>query len=328
MTRPLSCFAPRLLRLGRAAAAAAVIAAGGVLSGCATAPSQATAPVPLQAAAASRAATAPKLPRPVRVLAVTATHELIAFHANAPAQLLERRSLTGLAAGERLVGIDFRVARGVLFALAHSGRLYTLDTATGALQPVGTPPAGAAFMLQGEVFGMDFNPAADRIRVASSAGQNLRLHPDTGALVDGDPAAQGVQPDAPLRYAPADVNAGRPPRIAGVAYTYHPSDSQLTTNYAIDAGLGVLVMQGSREGATPVESPNAGQLRTVGPLGLGPLADVAFDIADLDNTALAAARTRADAATRLYRIDLASGAARMLGTVADGAPLLGMAIEP
>lgn len=260
------------------------------------------------------------------VVAVTAAHELITFNAGQPERILERRPVTGLPTGERLVGIDFRVARGVLYALSQAGRLYTLDIPTGALRPVG--PAPAVLALSGSAFGFDFNPAADRIRVVSNTGQNLRLHPDTGAAVDGDPAADGVQPDPSLRYAWSDVNAGRTPNIAGAAYTYNTQDSKLTTNYAIDRALGVLVMQGSREGNTPVVSPNTGQLRTVGPLGLGPLTDVAFDIADVGNTALVAVRTPADSPTRLHLVNLATGTARPLGVVGEGVPLLGMAIEP
>lgn len=260
------------------------------------------------------------------VVAVTASHELITFNAGQPERILERRPVTGLAAGERLVGIDFRVARGVLYALSQTGRLYTLDIPTGALKPVGAAPAALA--LSGAVFGFDFNPAADRIRVVSSTGQNLRLHPDTGAAVDGDPAVDGVQPDPALRYAASDANARRAPDIAGAAYTYNTQDSKLTTNYAIDRALGALVMQGSREGATPVVSPNTGQLRTVGALGLGPLTEVAFDIADVGNTALIAVRTPTDNQTRLHLVDLATGATKPLGKVGEGAPLLGMAIEP
>lgn len=261
-----------------------------------------------------------------RIVAVTSSHELLVFNAAQPQRILERRPVTGLAAGEQLVGIDFRVARGVLYALSQTGRLYTLDVPTGALRPVGAAPAVLA--LNGSAFGFDFNPAADRIRVVSGTGQNLRLHPDTGAAVDGNATADGMQPDPALRYAPSDIHANRAPDVAGAAYTYNNEDSQLTTNYAIDRALGVLVMQGSREGIAPVESPNAGQLRTVGPLGLGPLTEVTFDIADVGNTALMAVRTPADNRTRLHLVDLATGATQPLGRVGDGSPLVGMAIEP
>ena len=261
-----------------------------------------------------------------QVVAVTAAHELLTFNAARPDHIMERRPLQGLPPGDKLVGIDFRVARGVLYALAQSGRLYTLELGTGQLTPVGsgTPPVA----LKGSVFGVDFNPAADRVRVVSNLGQNLRLHPDTGAQVDGDGSRPGLQSDPYLRYAWSDVNHAHSPEVVAAAYTYNPNDGKLTTNYAIDRALGVLVMQGSREGETPVVSPNSGQLRTVGSLGLGPLTDASMDISDVNNTALAAVRTAGDPKTRLHLVDLNTGKATLLGVVADGSPLVGMAIEP
>ncbi len=110
------------------------------------------------------------------------------------------------------------------------------------------------------------------------------------------------------------------------AYTYNKRDDKLTTNYAIDRALGTLVMQGSREGAEPVVSPNTGRLTTVGPLQAGTVEDAAFDITDTDNTALAALRSRG--VTRLHLVNLATGQVTPLGTVGDGRALWGMAIEP
>lgn len=260
------------------------------------------------------------------VWAVTAEHELIKFNAGQPQQVLERRPVTGLAAGDALVGIDYRVARGVLYALSAGGRLYTLNTANGALTPVGSAPE--AVPLTGGPWGVDFNPAADRVRVVSAGGQNLRLHPDTGAVVDFDANTPGLQTDPALAYAPGDANAGKAPQVVAAAYTYNKRDEKLTTNYAIDRPLGVLVTQGTAEGVAPAVSPNTGRLFTVGTLGLGPLIDVSFDIADLNNKALAAVRTSGDARTRLYEVDLSNGRARLVGTVANGAALRGLAIEP
>ncbi|MBI5259348.1 MAG: DUF4394 domain-containing protein [Burkholderiales bacterium] len=257
------------------------------------------------------------------LLALTASGDLVRFKAGAPQQLLERKPVQGLPPGETLLGLDFRVARGMLYALGSRGQLYTLNPATGVLAPVGVP---IALPLVGQQFGVDVNPVADRIRIVSDRGQNLRLHPDTGAVVDADPARPGPQPDPDLHYAGDDPHAGRTPRVVAAAYTYHPRDDKLSTNYVIDAGLGALLIQGSLEGTQPVVSPNTGRLRTVGALGTGPLQDASFDIADVDNAALAALRF--GGRTRLYRIDLASGQATLLGTVGNGQPLLGLAIEP
>lgn len=253
-------------------------------------------------------------PRKETVVAVTDAAELISFNAGQPQRILKRQPLQGLPAGDKLVGIDYRVSRGVLFGLSAAGRLYTIDTATGALKPVGgTPPAALA----GQTVAMNFNPVADRIRVVSDSGLNLRLHPDTGAVAATDPA---------LAYAPGDARAGQAPKLAAAAYTYNKKDDKLTTNYAIDRAAGVLVTQGSVEGVQPVVSPNTGLLRSVGVLGTGAVDAAALDIADTDNTALAALRQHGR--TRLHLVDLATGKATVIGTVGDGRPLWGIAIEP
>ncbi len=250
------------------------------------------------------------------VWAVTADHQLIKFNAGQPQRVLDTKPLNGLPAGESVVGIDFRVARGVLYALTQSGRLYTVSTVSGSLTPVA---ASASVTIKGRVTGMDFNPTVDRIRVVNETGQNLRLHPETNAVVATDPD---------VAYAPGDARAGQVPQLAAAAYTYNTRNDKLTTNYAIDRAAGTLVTQGTREGVEPAVSPNTGRLFTVGDLGAGPLQDVSFDISDVKNTALAAWTTAAQPRTQLYQIDLSSGQARRIGTVAGGAVLRGLAIEP
>lgn len=259
------------------------------------------------------------------LVAVTASMELIRFRAAQPRQILQRQRIRGLPTGHQLVGIDFRVARGVLYALSQQGQLYTLDTKNATLHPVGS---GGIALPTGS-FGVDFNPTLDHLRVAGPEGINLRLHPDTGQIVDGDPAQPGVQTDSKLHYAPGDAYAGRRPDIAAVAHTYHRPNDQRTTHYAIDKTLGTLVVQGSLEGTQPVISPNIGQLHTVAPLGLGALADASLDISDVSNQALAAVRgISTSAPTSLYQIDLATGRASALGIVGEGDALLGLAIVP
>lgn len=247
---------------------------------------------------------------------LTQKMELLTLNAGQPGKVLQRTAVTGLPPGETLVGMDYRIAKGVLFTLSSAGRLYTLDVSSGALKLVGS---GAGVALQGSSFGVDFNPVADRLRVVSNTGNNLRLHPDTGALAATDPA---------LAYAPGDVQAGQMPEVVAAGYTYNKKDDKLTTNYAIDRRSGTLLTQGSVEGMQPVVSPNTGQLRTVGPLGTGPLLDAAMDIADVTGAAFTAVRTANQATTKLYTIDLSSGKATLIGTVADGAAIVGLAVEP
>lgn len=270
-------------------------------------------------AALAGCASAPEAQGPLRketLHVLTQKMELLTVNAGQPGKVLQRTAVTGLPAGEALVGMDYRIAKGVLFALSSAGRLYTLDVPSGALKPVGSS-AGA--VLQGSAFGVDFNPVADRVRVVSNTGHNLRLHPDTGAVAATDPA---------LSYAPGDAQAGQPPEVVAAGYTYNKKDDKLTTNYAIDRRAGTLVTQGTVEGVQPAVSPNTGQLRTVGPLGTGPLLDAALDIADVTGAAFTAVRTASQPTTKLYTIDLGSGKATLVGTVADGAAIVGLAVEP
>lgn len=257
------------------------------------------------------------------IYAATTTNQLIQFNAGQPQKTLSSRALTGLTAGDTLLGIDYRVAKGQLFGLGASGQLYRIDAKTGAASAVGTPSAlpkdGA------REWGFDFNPTVDRIRVVNDAGYNLRLHPDTGAVVDGNPNEPGLQFDGRLAYDAADVNAGKSPAVVAAGYTYNKDNDKITTNYALDGRQGALVHQGSKEGVQPAVSPNTGRLFTVGSLGIGAFERATLDISDVSNAAYAA--ITAGGKSSWYRIDLTTGKATRIGTIADG-PVVGAAIEP
>ena len=265
----------------------------------------------------SAATAAPALKGNEMVWLLTQDHQLVKINPSTPGKVLEQKALTGLHEGEKIQGIDYRVAYGVLFGLSDKGQLYTINTLTGAVSAVGSPLS--ANTLQAAQFGFDFNPAADRIRVVNALGQNLRLHPETGVLAFTDPN---------LQYAPTDSHAGKSPAVVAAAYTYNQQDAKITTNYAIDKAAGTLVTQGSLEGVEPAVSPNTGQLFTVGSLGLADLEQVSFDISDINNIGLISVTTKTEAQSTLYQIDLSSGQTTKLGQLADGSAIIGIAIEP
>jgi len=282
------------------------IAAAALLAGCASEPMEPVGP-----------------PAKEMIYAVTAANQLIQFNAGQPQKLLSTRAMNGLAAGDTLLGIDYRVAKGQLFGLGASGQLYRIDTASAKASAIGTP---SALPKEGATeWGFDFNPTVDRIRVVNDAGFNLRLHPDTGAIVDGNPNEPGVQFDGRLAYDATDANTGKTPAIVAAGYTYNKDNEKITTNYALDGRQGVLVHQGSKEGVQPVVSPNTGRLFTVGSLGIGSFERATLDISDVSNTAYAA--ITAGGRSAWYRIDLATGRATRIGAVAGGA-VVGAAIEP
>ena len=262
--------------------------------------------------------------RAEKAVAVTSSNKLLKFNAGQPGRILATLNITGLQPGETLLGIDYRVAKDQLYALGSSGRLYTLNEDTAAATAVGMP---FAVKLDGAQFGFDFNPTVDRIRVVSNTGQNLRLHPDTGAVVDSNPALDGVQTDAKLAFAAGDINVGKAPITVGAAYSYNKADTKITTNFALDAATGTLVTQGSREGVMPAVSPNTGQFFTIGSLGMA-FNNASFDIQALSDVAFAALNSDGSMASRWVTIDLKTGAAKSLGTIGGGERVVGIALEP
>lgn len=262
--------------------------------------------------------------RAEKAVAVTGSNKLLKFNAGRPGRILATLNISGLQAGETLLGIDYRVSKDQLYALGSSGRLYTLNEDTAVASVVGMP---FAVKLEGTQFGFDFNPTVDRIRVVSNTGQNLRLHPDTGAVVDGNANLDGLQTDGKLSYAAGDANFGKSPMVVGAAYSYNKADTKITTNFALDAATGALVTQGTREGVVPGVSPNTGQLLTVGAMGM-PFTTASFDIQALSDVAFAALNGETAAASRWVTIDLKTGAARSLGTVGGGERVVGIALEP
>lgn len=263
---------------------------------------------------------------PDTIFAITPANTLIRFNAGRPGQVESSQKISGLAAGENLLGIDFRPANGRLYAAGSSGRLYTLDTGTGAATAVGT--GNFAALVRSETLGFDFNPASDRIHIADGTGSNFRLHPETGDLIDGNSMLAGVQPDAGLGYAREDVHFGRITRVVGVAYTNGPGARE-TTSFAIDSAQGTLVTLGRPEGTTPAKPPSApyeGRLFSVGRLGVQSGTPAGFDIHPVRRSAYASLREREFSA--LYRINLATGEAQRIGVIGAGIPVLGIAIAP
>lgn len=204
--------------------------------------------------------------------------------------------------GDRLVGIDTRPATGELYALSKNGQLYTIDPRSGRASAVGSPAAGAV----GKAVGFDFNPTVDRIRVVTADGRNLRLHPDTGAV---------AAVDSELAYSTGSSE----PRVAASAYTNSVAGATTTGLYGLDAAKDALVTQGSLPGATPVVSPNTGQLFTVGRLGIDITATNGFDISPGASTALAAVQRDSHGLlggllgqSKLVRVNLRTGHATPL----------------
>ena len=245
----------------------------------------------------------------VSIFALTTNNTLVQFNSATPGTIISTVPISGIVAGENIVGIDFRPATGQLFAAAFNGasnHVYVINLNTG----VATVVTGTNFTpaLSGTSFGFDFNPVVDRIRIVADTDQNLRLNPSTGLV---------AAVDTPLAYASGDLHFGANPNVVGAGYANNIAGTMTTTLYVIDSILNILARQGG-VGGTP--SANSGQLTTIGILGFITSPLVGLDIA-WDGTAYASLTDSSGSPTnsKLFTINLTTGAATFVGTIGGGA---------
>lgn len=230
------------------------------------------------------------------ILALTGTGNtsiLMTFPANAPQTASTPVVVTGLAPAEVLISITVRPSNGKVYGLGSTSRLYEVNTTTGVATALGTAPFTPA--LTGQYYGFDFNPVPDRIRLVSDAEQNLRLHPDTGAV---------AATDATLNPAGS---------IGPAAYTNSAPGATVTTLFALDYASNQLVRLGGPDGMpAPAMSPNMGVINPIGPVGVDIGEPASFDITP-DNTAYAAWQTAG--VSTFYIVNLMTGAASAVGPI-------------
>jgi Domain of unknown function (DUF4394) len=242
----------------------------------------------------------------VPLVAVAPNNTLLFFDSATPATT-GSVTVVGLGAAETIRGIDARPKTGELHAVtATTGsaansvpRSYIVLRDTAVALPAGQTSALLAGW--GDVAaGWDFNPVVDRARLVNVNDENARINPFNGALAGND----------------TDITPAATTALVGAAYDRNADGAAATTLFAIDRSGSELVRVGGVDG-TP--SPNGGVATAVGPLGiaLNQLADAGFDVAP-DGTGYAALTDDADDLTRLFRIDLATGAATAVGLIGNG----------
>jgi Domain of unknown function (DUF4394) len=195
-----------------------------------------------------------------------------------------------ISSADKVLGIDVRPADGKLYGLTAIGQLVVIDPMNGAATAGSTLSEKAPLGSRPIV---DFNPAADRLRVIGADGISLRVNVDTGATTV----------DKPLNYDAADANAAKKPMVAAGAYTNSSKGAKSTELFHVDSGTGTLVLQ---------NPPNDGVLKTRGAVGVPSLADA---VMDTDNEAEGKNTAYLIAGGTLYTIDLASGKATQVGAI-------------
>lgn len=203
-------------------------------------------------AALSVAPSAEAAPRNAEAFGLTANGRLVTFDLARPGRVEVIGKVSGLG-GQRLVGIDIRVATNKLYGLGDGGGVYVLNRDNGKARRVGA----LSEPLAGKGFDIDVNPAADALRIVSNTGQNLRYSfADGTTTVDGTLNVPDMTP----------VVRG----IVGAAYTNNDTDE--------DTGTALFDLNATTDSIALQIPANSGTITPQGPLGKKTSLQSGFDI--------------------------------------------------
>jgi hypothetical protein len=237
-------------------------------------------------------------------IGLTDANSLVIFSVDRPDKA-KMRAITGLQAGETLLGIDLRPANNKLYGITNDN-LYIIDIDTGVAtlqRPLNIRADAGSFS------GVDFNPKPDLLRLVNGNDEDFRLNVVTGEVFDDSTLSNGK-----LNYVAGDVNAGANPNVNAIAYTNSfapsPDPNRVTLLYGLDTDLDVLVLQ---------DPPNNGTLTTIGNLGVDFGDRTGFEIFSSSSDVNLAF---ASSGSNLFRIDLSATAsgdrASLIGSIGNG----------
>jgi hypothetical protein len=258
------------------------------------------------------------------IIGLSSAGNLVRFKSSTPGTTTTVAT-SGITAGESLVGIDFRPSTGQLFsvginATANIGTVYILDPQTGVATVVGSTGSisGVDFPdPASSTYAINFNPTADRIRLITSTGINMRLSPLNGIVSSNDVAINGLG---------AVVN--------GASYTDSYGGATLTTLYTIDALNKAIYIQNPANNGTQtnkinlVFSPDITFNAELGfeiQSGARVSANGAALTSDFPHTAYATLTS--GGVPKLYLIDLTTGQATVVGTLGTSLRSLAVATD-
>jgi hypothetical protein len=239
------------------------------------------------------------------LLALTDNNGLVSFQSGFPSKLCTSTTVSGLQGNESVLGIDTRPSDRSVYALTSAGRLYTVDSNSGAANlkatltadPTDTTdPYSVADLNSG--IALDVSPAADQLRAYNGNGKNLRVMMDTGnTFSDTQLSATNLSPS----------NFG----VTAISYTNGFAGTLNNTLYLIDTANDRLL--------TTPGGASGGVLANIGSLQIqGDVQAVAgLEINAVNNSAFAALQvgTQAGNSSDLYSINLTNGAATRVGTI-------------
>ncbi|MFE9647402.1 DUF4394 domain-containing protein [Streptomyces sp. NPDC006365] len=236
----------------------------------------------------------------LRAFGITGDGTLMAtFTTDRPQVLDWVRAVTGLSGDTGLIGIDFRVQDGLMYGVGNKGGIYTIKLPSGTMDVVVTKVSQLQYALNGANFGVDFNPAADRLRVISDNGQNLRHNLNDHSTIQ----------DLNLTTPPIE---GTTKGVSAAAYTNNDLNASTATT---------LVDINTTSDQVVLQSPaNNGTLAPTGSLGINAGINAGMDIYStlsggktVDNAAFASLAPSGAGTPSLYSINVFTGQATSIG---------------
>ena len=221
----------------------------------------------------------------VTVYGLTSSNGLISFDSATPGSVAS----LGTISQPGIVDLDFSPVNGVLYGITSAGSMYFINTLNASATLAVTP--GTALS---NVTDLDFNPAADRVRIFGQTDQNYRMVPDNSALTPTGATPGTVIVDGTFTNAAFD--------LVGSAYTNNFDGVASTVLYSIDTATDSLILH--------TVAPQFNTVNAVGALGVAVGSGVGFDIGQ-DGIAYLS-----DGAN-FYTVNLATGAATGAGTVGN-----------
>lgn len=237
------------------------------------------------------------------LVGLTSANEITRFNAMTPG-VSTSVAITGLAAGDRFVGLDLRPSNNMLYGVTLSNSVYTLDEATGVASFVAalSPPV----LTPGQGWGFDFNPVADyagaaSLRLVGASGGNYAINVNTGTVTTG-----------------TSVTAG----FTGVAHT-----NSTTTGAPASTGLYYINSSTNslRFASTAFNNPT---ITTVGSLGVDVLSANGLEILSNGMAYAALNIDGGNLATGLYSINLSTGTATLIGQFNGTLTGLAVSVSP
>ena len=231
------------------------------------------------------------------IFGLSTANSIFSFDSALPAVTTAPVTITGLSSGT-IIDIDFSPVAQALFGIASTGDFYRINTATGAA----TLSIGIGAQLPANTIttptAIDFNPAADRLRVFQGTS-TFRLTGDASTF-DSVQTAGTVSTDGTFTGV-AGAN------LVAAAYTNNFNGTGGTTLYSLDTASDSLIIHSV--------GPQFATIAAVGLLGVNIGTGVGFDISGTQGATTGFVSND----DLFYTVSLAGGGLTPIGTIGNGA---------